>query len=87
MRVQHTTPQGQVISGEQVIENVVATNNSSFQNFFGANSSGQYSYNEDSSFLQPLPKGSIGTYEFVIWGNATQTTQQNGAVFFVSVQF
>ena len=87
MRVQHTTPQGQVISGEQVIENVVAANNSAFQNFFIGNSNGQYSYNADSSFLQPLPKGSIGTYEFVISGNAALTTQQNGAVFFVSVQF
>jgi hypothetical protein len=80
MRVQHTT-KGQTVN-EQVVENVVPTNNSSFQNFFDANGSGQYSYGVDASAFQRLPKGSVAIYQFTIWGNASLPFS-----FFVGVQF
>ena len=80
MRVQHTTKG--VTTTEQVVENVVPTNNSSFQNFFDANGSGQYSYGADVSAFQRLPKGSVAIYQLTIWGNASLPFS-----FFVGVQF
>jgi VCBS repeat-containing protein len=48
---------------------VVATPSPATLNFFVPNSSGQYSYNVDSSAFDKLPKGTTATYQFTIWGN------------------
>ncbi|HEX8924935.1 MAG TPA: hypothetical protein VF786_04045, partial [Terriglobales bacterium] len=53
-------------------QTVVSTKNSSTLNFFNANSSGQYSYNLDSSAFTQLKKGTLATYQFNIWGNGFQ---------------
>jgi hypothetical protein len=52
---------------------VVASNNSSFENFFTSNGSGQYSFNVDTSFFTlDRPHGSTATYQLTIWGNDAQ---------------
>jgi len=67
LRIQHTT--NGTITNEFVPQTVVSTNNSSFENFFNANSSGMYSFGVDSSAFDPLPKGTSAVYQFTIWGN------------------
>jgi hypothetical protein len=67
LRIQHTT-KGQTTI-EAVPQTVVATKNSSTLNFFTPNTAGQYSYNDDSSAFDPLPKGSSAVFQLTIWGN------------------
>jgi hypothetical protein len=66
-RIQHTTKG--VVTNEFVPQTVVATKASSVLNFFTPNSSGQYSYNDDSSAFDKLPKGTTAVYQYTIWGN------------------
>ena len=67
-RTRHTPKGGQPIS-EFVPQTVVSTKASNVLNFFVANSSGQYSYNDDSSAFDKLPKGTTAVYQYTIWGN------------------
>jgi hypothetical protein len=67
VRIQHTTKG--VVTNEFVPQTVVATKASSVLNFFVPNSSGQYSYNDDSSAFDKLPKGTTAVYQYTIWGN------------------
>jgi len=67
VRIQHTTKG--VVTNEFVPQTVVATKASSVLNFFVPNNSGQYSYNDDSSVFDKLPKGTTAVYQYTIWGN------------------
>jgi len=67
LRIRHTTKNQTTI--EAVPQTVVATKNSSTLNFFTPNSAGQYSYNDDSSAFDPLPRGTTAVYQLTIWGN------------------
>jgi hypothetical protein len=66
-RIRHTT-KGKV-TDEFVPQTVVSTKASSVLNFFVPNGSGQYSYNDDSSAFDKLPKGTTAVYQYTIWGN------------------
>jgi len=70
IRTSVTTPDGITTNG-LLAQNVVASNNSSFENFFSSNGSGQYNYNVDTSFftLDNQPAGTTAVYSFTIWGN------------------
>lgn len=51
-------------------QQVVAGNNSGFENFFNSNGSGQYNFNVDTSFFTlDQPVGTTAIYQFTIWGN------------------
>jgi hypothetical protein len=69
-RTSHTLKGGTLVS-EFVPQTVLATKASATLNFFVPNSSGQYSYNADSSAFDKLPKGATATYQFTIWGNGS----------------
>jgi hypothetical protein len=69
-RTSHTLKGGTLVP-EFVPQTVVATKASATLNFFVPNSSGQYSYNADSSVFDKLPKGATATYQFTIWGNGS----------------
>jgi hypothetical protein len=66
-RIQHTTKGA--VTNEFVPQTVVSTKASNVLNFFVPNSSGQYSYNDDSSAFDKLPKGTTAVYQYTIWGN------------------
>jgi len=67
VRVQHTTKG--VVTPEFVPQTIVSTKNSAVLNFFNPNSSGQYSFNDDSSAFDKLPRGTTAVYQYTIWGN------------------
>jgi hypothetical protein len=69
-RTSHTLKGGTLVP-EFVPQTVLATKASATLNFFVPNSSGQYSYNADSSVFDKLPKGATATYQFTIWGNGS----------------
>jgi Strictosidine synthase-like, N-terminal len=58
-----------VVTDEFVPQTVVSTKASNVLNFFNPNSSGQYSYNDNSSAFDKLPKGTTAVYQYTIWGN------------------
>jgi hypothetical protein len=80
LRVQHTT--NGVTTNEMVPQTVVSTKGADTLNFFNPNSSGQYSYNLDSSAFAPLSSGTTAIYQFNIWGNGFQPF-----IFSVTVRF
>jgi hypothetical protein len=69
-RVSHTPKGGQPIPEDPPVpQTVISTKASNVLNFFNPNNSGQYSYNDDSSAFDKLPKGTTAVYQYTIWGN------------------
>ncbi|HEV2117207.1 MAG TPA: hypothetical protein VGR48_14345 [Terriglobales bacterium] len=81
--VQHTPKGAKQPIIDMVPQTVVATKNSAVANFFVPNSSGQYSYNDDSSAFSPtFAKGTVAIYQFNIWGNGAPPFSFNVTVLF-----